>query len=134
MIYNEYDHKEDTDMVKIEKLRSYVNRTFENWGGVTSNEYNTFQKKYRNLLKSICENNNLELVAFHPNHYQFSAFIKSGNKFVYISISDVRYFKNEWFNHILIRTAKHEKDFTGGYNRYTTLPLLESTILKMLME
>ena len=50
---------------------------------------------------------------------------------MYMSISDVRFFKNEWYNHILFRTAKSEKDFTGGTNLYTTLPLLRLAIKNM---
>lgn len=42
-------------------------------------------------------------------------------KYVYFSISDVRHFKKEWHDHILIRSAKGLDDFTGGSNGFTTL-------------
>lgn len=119
-------------MVQIKTLKPYVNRAIEDWGSVTSKDYESFQTKYRNFLKKVCKENNLELVSFHKGHYEFSAFIKKDDKYVYISISDVRYFKNAWYNNILIRTAKHEKDYTGGWNRYTSLPLLENSLVKML--
>ena len=49
------------------------------------------------------------------NHYCFTAFIKTHDDlYVYISIPDVRFWKNEWYNHILIREAKDEKDYHGG--------------------
>ena len=38
-----------------------------------------------------------------------------------MSISDVRYLPNEWVDNILIRTMKHDKDWTGGMNYYTDL-------------
>ena len=62
------------------------------------------------------------------NHYCFSVFIRNqaGNH-LYLSISDVRFWKNEWFNRILIRTAAHEKDYYGGGNNYTSLPDLTRT-------
>ncbi len=74
--------------------------------------------------------------------YEFSSgcytveFIKGGteNKYVYISISDVRYFSNDWYNHILIRTAKNEVDYKGGFNHYTTLDRLEGDVCKLLNE
>lgn len=121
-------------MVQIKTLKPYLNRTIEDWGSVTSKDYESFQRKYRNHLKKVCEANGMELVRFNPNHYEFSAFVKKDDKYVYISISDVRYFRNAWYNNILIRTAKHERDYTGGWNRYTSLPLLENSLVKMLAE
>lgn len=50
----------------------------------------------------------------------------------YISISDVRYFSNEWYDHILIRTAENETDYRGGFNNYTTLSDLEGTAAELL--
>lgn len=42
-------------------------------------------------------------------------------KYAYFSISDVRHFKNEWYDNILLRSAKRLDDFTGGANGFTTL-------------
>ena len=49
-----------------------------------------------------------------------------------IPISDVRYFSNEWYDHILIRTAENETDYRGGFNNYTTLSDLEGTAAELL--
>ena len=54
------------------------------------------------------------------------------NKCVYLSISDVRYFTNEWYGHILIRTAKDEQDYRGGFNHYTTLEALPTKAAELL--
>ena len=84
-------------------------------------------------MKSVYKNNNWRLLNVGKNHYYFSAFIKSAeNKCVYISISDVRYFSNEWYDHILIRTAENETDYRGGFNNYTTLSDLEGTAAELL--
>ena len=72
------------------------------------------------MYKSQWETRSKYLVLCYK-YYAFSAFFKCNNKYVYFKISDVRYFKNEWFNHILIRTTKSEKDYTGGQNHYTNL-------------
>ena len=99
----------------------------------TGEDYKSFQTKYINYLRSICKQNHWQLVNVGRNHYSFSAFIKSAeNKCVYVSISDVRYFSNEWYNHILIRTAKDETDYRGGFNNYTTLEDLEITAAELL--
>lgn len=122
-------------MSSINTLKQYINYEFST-GCYTGNDYKTFQTKYINYLKTICKENNWSLIKVNENHYCFSAFIKGGteNKCVYISISDVRYFNNDWYNHILVRTAKNEVDYKGGFNHYTTLDKLEYKICELLKE
>ena len=122
-------------MANINILKQYINYEFST-GCYTGNDYISFQTKYINYLKTICKSNNWKLIKVNKNHYCFSAFIKGGteNKYVYISISDVRYFNNDWYNHILIRTAKNEVDYKGGFNHYTTLKKLEGKICELLKE
>ena len=122
-------------MANLNTLKQYLNYEFST-GCYTGNDYKTFQTKYINYLRKICKENNWSLIKVNKNHYCFSAFIKGGteNKCVYISISDVRYFNNDWYNHILIRTAKNEVDYKGGFNNYTTLEKLEGKICELLKE
>ena len=91
---------------------------------------------FQRQIHAICRNNRWKLVNVGKNHYCFSAFIKGGteNKYVYLSISDVRYFSNEWYKHILIRTATNEVDYHGGFNQYTSLENLEWNVAKLLGE
>ena len=119
-------------MATINDLEKYIDYEFSS-GCYTGDDYKSFQTKYINFLRSICKQNHWQLVNVGRNHYCFSAFIKSAeNKCVYISISDVRYFSNEWYNHILIRTAKNETDYHGGFNNYTNLEELEVTTAELL--
>ena len=119
-------------MAKLTDLEKYVNYEFSS-GCYTGEDYKSFQTKYINYLRSICKNNHWRLVNVGKNHYCFSAFIKSAeNKCVYISISDVRYFSNEWYDHILIRMTENETDYRGGFNNYTTLSDLEGTAAELL--
>ena len=119
-------------MANIKDLKKYVNYEFSS-GCYTGDDYKSFQTKYINYLRSICKNNHWRLVNVGKNHYCFSAFIKSAeNKCGYISISDVRYFSNEWYDHILIRTAENETDYRGGFNNDTTLSDLEGTAAELL--
>ena len=119
-------------MANIKDLEKYVNYEFSS-GCYTGDDYKSFQTKYINYLRALCKNNHWRLVNVAKNHYCFSAFIKSAeNKCVYISISDVRYFSNEWHDHILIRTAENETDYRGGFNNYTTLSDLEGTAAELL--
>lgn len=117
-------------MATVESLKKeYLGRRFVNGGGCTTSEYESFQRKYINLLRAMCRDNDWTLAWASKSHYEFSAMIKDANgKFCYFAISDVRYWQDQWFNHILIRGAKHEKDYTGMSNQYTTLPDAEVSI------
>lgn len=119
-------------MAKLKDLEKYLGYEFSS-GCYTGEDYKSFQTKYINFLKNTCRNNHWQLVNVGKNHYCFSAFIKSAeNKCVYISIPDVRYFSNEWHDHILIRTAENETDYRGGFNNYTTLGDLEGAVADLL--
>ena len=119
-------------MATIKDLEKYIDYEFSS-GCYTGDDYKSFQTKYINFLRSICKQNHWQLVNVGRNHYCFSAFIKSAeNKCVYVSISDVRFFTNEWYNNILIRTAKNEQDYHGGFNNRTTLKELEMKAMELL--
>lgn len=119
-------------MAQIKDLEKYIDYEFSS-GCYTGDDYKSFQTKYINFLRSICKQNHWQLVNVGRNHYCFSAFIKSAeNKCVYVSISDVRFFTNEWYNNILIRTAKDEQDYYGGFNHRTTLKGLEMKAMELL--
>ena len=121
-------------MEKLNDLKKYIDYEFSS-GCYTGEDYKSFQTKYINYLKAMCKENHWELVNVSKNHYCFSAFIKSSeNKCVYLSISDVRYFSNEWYSHILVRTAKNEVDYRGGFNNYTTLEKLDNTVARLLKD
>ena len=119
-------------MATIKDLEKYIGYEFSS-GCYTGDDYKSFQTKYINFLRSICKQNHWQLVNIGRNHYCFSAFIKSAeNKCVYVSISDVRFFTNEWYSNILIRTAKNEQDYHGGFNHRTTLKELEMKAMELL--
>lgn len=119
-------------MATIKDLEKYIDYEFSS-GCYTGEDYKSFQTKYINFLRSMCKQNHWQLVNVGRNHYCFSVFIKSAeNKCVYVSISDVRFFTNEWYNNILIRTAKNEQDYHGGFNHRTTLKELEMKAMELL--
>lgn len=119
-------------MATIKDLEKYIDYEFSS-GCYTGDDYKSFQTKYINFLRSICKQNHWQLVNVGRNHYCFSAFIKSAeNKCVYVSISDVRFFTNEWYNNILIRKANNEQDYYGGFNHRTTLKELEMKAMELL--
>ena len=112
-------------------LNSYKVTGIEDWGGVISDDFKQFANLYRSMLKRMCKKNNWELVNFNKGHYYCSWFIKNGEKFIYMSFSDVRHFAREWYKIILYRTAKSERDYTGGSNNYTDLENMERDLQRM---
>ena len=114
-------------MAKLHELEKYLNYTFST-GCDTGDDYKSFQRKYINYLRSLCKENSWELLNPCKGHYEFAVFIRNpAQKYIYISISDVRFWKNEWYNRILIRTVKYEKDYHGSGNHHTSLPNLTRT-------
>ena len=118
-------------MNQLKELEKYLNYEFSS-GPYTGKDYKTFQTKYVNYLKQLCKDNDWQLARVLKNHYEFSAFIEYDGKFAYLAIVDVRYWKNELWNNILIRTANHKKDYRGGRNDYTSLPDLQDAIAILL--
>lgn len=118
----------------VEKfLSKWYDKTIKDGCVEISPEYRNFQTNYRSVIKELCNDIGMELHSFSKNHYEFSAVVKSNttNQFYYISISDVRYWKNEWANNILYRTMKDDKDWSGGTNRYSTLQELAENLLNL---
>ncbi|MCD7832946.1 MAG: hypothetical protein LUH00_02995 [Lachnospiraceae bacterium] len=93
--------------------------------GITSgDDYKKFQRNMRSDLRKQAADNHMVIQEFSGSHYEFSAILKSETtgKLVFVSISDVRFFKNQWFNHVLFRRMKDEKDYSGGNNHFCSWP------------
>lgn len=100
-------------------IKKWIGYRFET-STVRTPEYISFERDLRADLRKQLKKNGLELANFDGSHFEFSAFIRNPetDKYVYIRISDVRFFPDEWFKHTLIRTAANEKDYRGGANGY----------------
>lgn len=108
------------DEVEIpEKLNDFKGWEFSS-GPTTGADFQVFARLFRQSIKRSLPAGT-KLVNVSTGHYYISGFIQRGDKFVYFSISDVRHFPGAWHKNILVRTAKSEKDYTGGSNDYTTL-------------
>lgn len=84
----------------------------------------------RRELKKMAANMGAELI-FNPGYFYYSAFFKKDDKCVYINVGDVRYDSN-WYDKVLFRTAKNEKDYTGGANRFCSYDNLENEVNTLL--
>ncbi len=101
-------------------------------GAYIGDDFKEFSKDFKSYLKRIMDTVGGTVLSFNRGHYYCSAFImrSSDNQIIYISTSDVRSGENT-FNNILVRTAKSDKDFTGGSNRHTQIEELSSLISKI---
>jgi len=112
------------DLSKMKTVKDFKNYDFEScdvpqkyWGDYT--HLNFFKgyfipivrKEFKAIAKKIGAT-----VTLSPNNFEWTAFFKKDNKFIYVGVSDVRYWK--WYDSVLFRTAENEKDYTGGCNRY----------------
>ena len=108
---------------------------FKGWefssGSTKGEDFKRFARLFRNHIKKVIPVGS-KLVEFNVGHYYISGFVEKNSKFVYFSISDVRFFPEEWHDNILIRTAKYEKDYRGGSNGYTTLENFDREVRRLL--
>lgn len=122
----EQKQRESKQRQKMEKWYDY---TFESSSGLTA-EFQAFAKDFKKyLLQQVRDN--FELVNWSRGHFEVCGFLrnKKNKKLVYFSISDIRYFKNGWYNDVLIRTAENEKDYTGGSNNSCIFAEIKNTAI-----
>lgn len=114
-------------------IKKWLGYQFESSTGLTK-EFSTFRKEFLRELKKRCLLVSLEpLVKKGHAHFEASGFVKNKKtgKLAYWSISDVRYWPDSWYNNILVRTASHERDYTGGSNNSTDWVRIENKLLEL---
>lgn len=116
----------------MKNITKYINRSFESDSGLTP-EFAQFARDYKKTLKN--ELADFDIVAYNRGHFYISGFLehKETKKLIYFSTSDVRG-SSGWFDSVLIRTAQHIKDYTGGANNYTTLESMNIRCNKLVQE
>jgi hypothetical protein len=92
------------------KLHEIVNQNFESSCSVTP-EYKKAKMQFRNRMKNLFGKDSVLIDSCA--HFEISGFIKKDEKYVYFSTGDLR-----WKSNMLVRTAKHDRDFTGGHNNF----------------
>lgn len=122
----EQEHKKAVS----KNISAWLGYSFDSSSGLTP-EFAAFSLQMKkHLAKTLT---GYELVSYSRGHFYFSAFLKNKEtgKLVYVSCSDVRYFRDSWNDDLLIRTAKHDKDYTGGSNCSSTLAKLKEQADKL---
>ena len=108
-------------------LRKYNGHTFEDRGIECSDDFRAFAKSFRAYLNRLGEKHGFRVVAFSCGHYDCFGFLEKDGRYVYLSYSWNRigaidvYESSGIRSGVLIRKARNEKDFTGGFNHYCSI-------------
>lgn len=102
----------------MERIADLINAGFESSSGKTP-EFKSFATKFKNDFKKELDSIGAKMTAYSVGHFYVSGFFRTKtDKCIYFSISDVRSFMD---TKILVRTARDEKDYTGGVNQYVNM-------------
>lgn len=111
-------------MNSLESLvKKYKNVCFES-SCYNTPEFLKLAASLKRALKKDIQKSNFILLNASAGHFYISGFITHKNGiYIYFSIGDVRWdiTGKRWYDDILYRTAKDEKDYHGGANHYCKL-------------
>ena len=113
-------------------LKKWLGYQFSS-GGITGEDYKLFEKEILSYLKRNLRKEGIEFVNPARNHYCCSCIVQNTTtqKYAYFSISDVRFSQDEWAYKVLYRDCAHEKDWSGGGNRYCAIEDLIDNLIKI---
>jgi hypothetical protein len=111
----------------MKKSLEMLERGFESSSSLTpefAKFYRTFKSEFTKELKS----QGATEIEFHRGHFYLSGFCRVNGQLWYFSLPDVRGIgytlknnSNSCMSKLMYRTAQHNKDWTGGMNRYVTI-------------
>lgn len=114
--------------MKIDKWKDY---DFENNGWSRNHEnrsdaFAQFLKDFRSDIKRMAKAKGWRVLPFKGNWFTVSGFLyhEASGRYLYFSVSDVRNCKNAW-EAMLLRSARHATDYTGGSNNFIDFSRLE---------
>jgi len=93
-------------------------------GTINSPEFNKFYRDFRKVFTKELIKLNATGVEFSKGHFYLTGFFKLDEQYYYFSLSDVRHgfgFNRAGNPEMLIRTAQHNRDYTGGVNNYVEI-------------
>jgi len=94
-------------------------------------DFKSYARKCRKAFQIAFNDLGGELTDFSIGFYYFSGFGIVNGQYYYFSISDVRHFPD---SKILFRTAKSNKDYSGGTNQYLSKSMPLTGQMKNIIE
>ena len=118
-------------------VKKYDGKVLQDAVTCNSQEFTTFANDFRSVAKEVAKRIGADLVSFSVGHYFFSVFMSRDGKFVYFSYDLPRHMtldlsRSDSWQGILVRTAKHPKDYTGGSNRFCNVMQMERLVDQLL--
>jgi len=101
----------------MQRILDKIDRGFQSSSGATQ-EWVNFVGMFRTDMTKELAKIGVTEIELHRSHFYVSGFFHLHDQLYYFSISDVRFFPDK---RMLIRTAKNNKDFTGGQNTYINI-------------
>lgn len=101
----------------MQKTLERIGTEFESSSQKTP-EFTSYARTFESEIKKEIEKVGGTLESFNQGHFYVSGFFKVAGQMYYFSQSDVRHFPSAT---LLLRTAQHIKDYTGGSNHYVTM-------------
>lgn len=105
-------------------FEKYEDQTLKDAGAEVSDEFKKFAQDMRTALRNEAGKNGIRLHSLKTGHYDVHGFFEKDGKYVYFSYSEPRHSRialtrKEPMWGFLYRTAKDDKDYTGGQNHFT---------------
>ena len=106
--------------------QEFDGKAIDGFYGDTPELAKSFGRKFKNWAKKIADANGWELLDCHLSYSTVSGFFKQDDKFIYFNYEIPRApitidIEEGGTSGVLFRTAKHEKDYHGGMNHFSSL-------------
>lgn len=109
----------------MNKTQKLIKRGFESSSYKTP-EFTAFSRTFKSEFRKVLNELKCAGLECSIGHFFISGFFNSpSGQLWHFSIGDVRWGEND---SILIRTAQHRKDYTGGSNQYARLENLKTAL------
>lgn len=114
-------------------MKSKIEKLYREFGESTINNeplFDSFSRKFKNVMKIIAQNSNCELVVYRKGTFEVSGFLqRNDGQCIYFAILDSRVYKS--LDDILFRKAAHIKDYHGESNHFSNIFNLVDNIKKL---
>lgn len=116
-------------------LKKWNMRSVEDWHTCVSDEFKTFVKDFRGMLKTEFPDCDVKM---QSGHYFVSGYVSRGDRHVYVSYSVPRgdlpmdLGRRDALSGVLYRTAESTKDYRGGTNHYCQMAMLPKSVNTLL--
>ncbi len=114
--------------------KTWNHKAVEDDGCYMSKEAKSFVTAFRNMLKRELGSAGFNVINIKAGHYDLHGFLENNGRFYYISYSIPRYGQKidmdatGFATGVLFRTAKSEKDYTGGGNYFCSITQLPAEL------